>query len=424
MDRIFGVVVVGVPADGVTTPPTDDISEAITSMEVSLTTDMASQVTITVADPGLRMLRANYFQPRQKITYLGQEWEMASVEVRPGNGAEEIHLECRLAGIQKLKRDKGKRTFKEGSATAFAAARAREVGLAFFGETSRARKNISRIRNDQTDESTWDVLTRLAGDNQFWLFEADGRLFFCSQYFLLGKFALLGANTHPGFLATTVNWATNGRVLQAPTEPTPVQRYDPIPPPDDKRPVLKKNSKGKHVTWLQNVLTQRTDVGRIKVNGVFGESTVAGVKKIQGYNNLDQTGVVGPQTWAVVERLASGVEIVGGDNPEFSVVPIEVPNVRKSDDAPEEMSASFRVEREVGRRLRPGMTVYVDGIPGFGANLLVTEVSWREGEVTPVSVTCRTPEVPAAPGERRKVAKRVSLTGGGFADIEATGGFL
>lgn len=403
----------------------DDISTRILSMEVSLTTDMASQVTITVADPGLRMMRANYFQVRQLLTYLGQKWEMTAVEVRQGQAGEQVVLECRLQAVQRLKRDKGARTFSEGNPTAFAAARAAEVGLGFFGETTPSKGTISRIRNDRTDESTWDVLVRLAGENQFWVFESDGRLFFTSQQFLLGKFALADTGTNPGFLSTRVNWATNGRVVQqstTPTQPTLVQVQPAIPGPAG-RPTLAVGATGEHVRYFQNVARQRAGQN-IVVDGIFGPQTLGAVRNIQTFFKVDVTGVVGTQTWAVVDFLASGLQLVGGSSAlPFSVIPVDCPNVRKSDDAPEEMSASFRLERPVGRRMRPGMTVFVDGIPGFAANCLVTEVSWSEGGIDPVSVSARTTEIPTLGPERDKLLQKIDLTGGGY-PTEAAGGVL
>ena len=181
---------------------------------------------------------------------------MAAVEVQQGQAGEEVVLECRPQAIQKLKRDKGMRIFDEGTPTAFAAARAKDVGLGFFGELSPARGIISRIRNANTDESTWDVLQRLAGDVQFWCFESDGRLFFTSQYFLLGKFALVTANTKPGFLSTRIDWTTNGRVVQQPTQPTTVQ-VNPVIPGPTGRPTLNLGATGAHITYLQTVLKQR-----------------------------------------------------------------------------------------------------------------------------------------------------------------------
>lgn len=391
-------------------------------MDVSLTADMASQVTFTVADPGLRMLRANYFQVRQQVSYLNQKWEMSAVEVRQGQGGEQVVLECRLQSVQKLKRDKGAKTFSEGSPTAFASARAKEVGLGFFGETTPRKGTISRIRNDRTDESTWDVLVRLAGENQFWVFESDGRLFFTSQQFLLGKFALLATNTNPGFLSTRINWATNGQVVQESTQPTLVQTKPTIPGPVG-RPVLSIGATGTHVRYFQTVVKQRAGQN-IVVDGIFGPQTLGAVRNVQSFFKIGENGVIGAQTWGIVDFLASGVEAVGGVSAStYSIIPVDVPNVRKSDDAPEEMSATFRVERELGRQLRPGMTVYVDGIPGFGANCLITEVSWAEGSTEPIRVGARTTEVPAYGKERDTALRKIDLTGGGYPTSSATGVF-
>lgn len=413
MEQISGLVV--------GTDVTDDISSRVLSMDVSLTTDMASQFTITVADPGLRMLRANYFQIRQVVTYLGTKWEMASVEVRPGRAGEEVVLECRLQAVQKLKRDKGARTFKEGNPTAFAAARAREVGLAFFGEQTPAKNTISRIRNDNTDESTWDVLQRLANDVQFWCFESDGRLFFCSQQFLLGKFAVVRENTNPGFLSTRIDWASNGQVVQDEvTQPTVTQRYPAIPGPAG-RPVLRLGSRGDHVRYLQNVLKQRAGQA-VTVDGVFGPQTLSAVRSVQAFFSVGESGTVGTQTWAVVDFLASGIEVTGGaSRNDYGVLPLGVPNVRRSDDAPEEMSASFRLERDIGKKMRPGMTVYVDGIPGFATNCLVTEVSWPEGTTDPVSVNARSVQIPTSQTARAAAQKRIDLTGGGYGNTGGVG---
>lgn len=69
------------------------------------------------------------------------------------------------------------------------------------------------------------------------------------------------------------------------------------------------------------------------------------------------------------------------------------------------------------------MTVFVDGIPGFAANCLVTEVSWSEGGIDPVSVSARTTEIPTLGPERDKLLQKIDLTGGGY-PTEAAGGVL
>ena len=60
--------------------PNIDVSDVITSMEVSLTLDEASQVTIRLVDPQLERYAANYFQIRQQVTYFGMDFEVAAID--------------------------------------------------------------------------------------------------------------------------------------------------------------------------------------------------------------------------------------------------------------------------------------------------------------------------------------------------------
>lgn len=416
---IFPIVATGKyqKSDG----PAADISEIVTSMSVSLTAAEISQVAITITDPGLVYMNANYFQLRQKVKCLGEIFEISAIEVTQGSAGESVFLECRLTGIQQLRRDKGSAVFTAGSATSFCSERSRLVGLDFFGESTAAKSSISRVRNDTTDESTWDVIKRLAGDNQFMAFETGGRLFFTSQQFLLGKYAISDASATPGFLTTVVRWtprygtsvlsdaaSTSSAALTLPKIEGPLGR-----------PVLKKSSKDTaHVKYLQEVLRQRAGNPTLVVDGIFGNQTYNAVVRLQRFFKITVDGIVGPQTWPVVDFLASGYQ--GADSGRNYVIePLECPTVRRSDDTYEEMTAQFRVEREVGRLLRPGMTITMEGIPGFTTNLLVSEVSWEEGTPNPVSVSAVTPSLPTEYKKRQQLLAKVDLTGGGFTSSTA-----
>lgn len=165
-----------------------EISAAISTMEVSLTTEMASEITFSLYDPGFRMLKANYFQIRRPVTYMGLQLEMAVVSAGPGNAPEMISVTARSAAIQRMKRQKGQKSWGSISPTSFAQMIASEFGLAFLGEPSPAKDEIVRTRNETTDESTWQVLDSEAGKLNYLCFESEGRLFFCSEKFLLGKY--------------------------------------------------------------------------------------------------------------------------------------------------------------------------------------------------------------------------------------------
>jgi hypothetical protein len=182
-------------------------SEFVTSLSVSLTADSVNELKITLNDPFLDMLNKNVWQLRRKITYLGTRYEVASIEVSQGQGREKLVIQALSEACQKLKRDKGQASFPGLSPTGFAKIKADEFGLRFFGENKAGKKTIVRARNDKVDESSWMVLGRLADENNFLLFETDNTLFFASEKFLLGKFAVVRAGIPPtGFQSVPIYW--------------------------------------------------------------------------------------------------------------------------------------------------------------------------------------------------------------------------
>lgn len=176
------------------TPVNSNIQSATSVLKLSFSSDGVSQLEFSVHDKGFKMVNANYFQTRRPVYYItpgnqvGSEYEIAAVEaqVDPDKG-ESVDVTCRTMSLQKIKRDKGAANFGAISPTSFAANIAAKFGLEFFGEPSPAKEAIIRTQNETTDESSWDVLRRLAGDLEFELFEADNILYFASQDFLLSQ---------------------------------------------------------------------------------------------------------------------------------------------------------------------------------------------------------------------------------------------
>ena len=65
-------------------------------------------------------------------------------------------------------------------------------------------------------------------------------------------------------------------------------------------PVLRKGDSGSAVTYLQTLLG---DTGAaLRADGIFGAVTEAAVKDFQALNRLTMDGIVGPQTWAALEK--------------------------------------------------------------------------------------------------------------------------
>jgi len=170
-------------------------AEYITSASVSWSIDGVSEVMLEIFDPRATMFRNNYFQVRRELSIGDGEknlFEIASVEINQGQGdGAGIRLECRRKPIQRMKRDRDTASIKGITATDYAALAAQKYGLEFVGESTKVRRQVQKATGADADERVWGVITRLAGEAQFSVFESDGTLYFASQEWLLGKWANL-----------------------------------------------------------------------------------------------------------------------------------------------------------------------------------------------------------------------------------------
>lgn len=73
---------------------------------------------------------------------------------------------------------------------------------------------------------------------------------------------------------------------------------------------------------------------------------------------------------------------------------LEQPTLRRSDDDISAAEGTLIVDRFNGIHLRPGMTIYLGGIPDFESFYLITDVSYSEGTPDPVQVQFRVPVDP------------------------------
>lgn len=168
------------------TEKSQEVMESVSSAKMLYSANGSSQLDFTVQDPELIMNNNGYFMIRRLVKYDDNKWEIAAVNVNAEN-PDSVDVTCRTEGIQKLKRDKGGKNFGKISPTSFAAQMAAKFGLEFYGEASAGKEAITRTQNERTDESSWDVLRRLAGDLEFELFEADGILYFASRKNLIAN---------------------------------------------------------------------------------------------------------------------------------------------------------------------------------------------------------------------------------------------
>lgn len=338
----------------------DEVNESIVKLDVSLTTDLASEVMLTLYDPDFKMHEAGYFVIRRPVTFMDMSFEIASVEIeRTPQKYDFVKVMARTRGIQKLKRDKGSANFGKISPSTFAQQKAKEFGMGIFAEGSPAKAAIVRTLDENTDESTMDVLSRLAGDNNFIVFETGNILYFASEEFIIEnqtdvffnpidqnefdpwylhqwKFhrsndevmgfdvqfqvnRTNGRKLRPGMVAkfknveyfdkpciiTSVEWEAtplNEGLGEATPQPVRVQARTPEETDDvaTESKTTKRGDRGTDVRRLQQALKSAGhDPGPI--DGIFGPKTERGVKSFQAAEGLPVTGVADPATWAKLD---------------------------------------------------------------------------------------------------------------------------
>lgn len=193
-----------------TTGQMTSIDSSIVNISIDYSMTMASELKFTVIDFNDEMMNRNYFLIGRDViyttqtaclidgenrtsnvssapTYVNLLFEIAQVNVSQGPGnTPQIEVSCYSKAVQQMKRDRKPGEIK-GSGSEYVKRAARKYGLRCFAEKSSQKVSINKASGDEQAESLWDVLSGIASEAKFQLFEADGILFFASQKFLMNK---------------------------------------------------------------------------------------------------------------------------------------------------------------------------------------------------------------------------------------------
>ena len=103
--------------------------------------------------------------------------------------------------------------------------------------------------------------------------------------------------------------------------------------------------------------------------------------------------------WPSIGRFSIGgqdvVEVGGVENRlSFAILltPLQMPTFRRSDSDVYQVEGSMSLDRHNAMVLRPGMTIYVAGVPTFEDFYIITDVSFEHMSTNPVQVSFRKPE--------------------------------
>lgn len=161
-----------------------EIVESITSLSVTLQAKGVSTLSFNVYDPKFRMHDNNYFLIKRVVEFNGMLYEIANVSLNHGK-RDTVRVTARNMKMQKMRREIGNYSWGQVSPTDVARITAKKFGLGFVGESSPVKGTISRVYNKNTEESTYDILKKLARELNFMFFEARDYLFFASEDFIV-----------------------------------------------------------------------------------------------------------------------------------------------------------------------------------------------------------------------------------------------
>jgi peptidoglycan hydrolase-like protein with peptidoglycan-binding domain len=82
-------------------------------------------------------------------------------------------------------------------------------------------------------------------------------------------------------------------------------------------PMVQNGDSGESVEYLQNLLNSY-DQASLEADGEFGESTEVAVKAFQEKNDINSDGIVGAETWEVLQALAGSEDESSEDEDESS----------------------------------------------------------------------------------------------------------
>lgn len=161
-----------------------DISESITSAEMSLSTSQVNQLTIACDDPDYSFINRHRIPMNTWVSYENLKFSVASLETNAGGGEGGFVITCRPRAIRKLKERKGKKTMKNVSPSGFVKEECRLAGIPCTVQPSARRKSVSRDVTEKgqqgsvEENNTWTTFNRLAEELGFICYELEGRIYF------------------------------------------------------------------------------------------------------------------------------------------------------------------------------------------------------------------------------------------------------
>lgn len=167
------------------------MSGRLLGLSVSYSMSLTTEINAQFDDRNYDLTNGGYFDPRREYVYRGLLFEVVSCESSPGSaGYPQANVSLAPKGVQEMRRDKSSQSISAVNGFEYARRVAARLSMNFVGEQNSKAQAVFKGKGQNADESAWTVLTNLAADGQFFVFEVDNTLVFASGQFLMWKFGL------------------------------------------------------------------------------------------------------------------------------------------------------------------------------------------------------------------------------------------
>lgn len=186
-----------------------DVSNAITSADMSLSISQVNQLTIACDDPGFEFINKYRIPMDTWITYDSLKFSVASIELNEGGGEGGFVLTARPRAIRTLKRRTGKKTMKNVSPSTFVKEECRLAKIKCVVQPSAKRSSVSRDvtekgqQNSEEENNTWTTFNRLAEELGFVCFELEDCIYFGQPTWFAQNARMVRAGYRDGEYSTT-----------------------------------------------------------------------------------------------------------------------------------------------------------------------------------------------------------------------------
>jgi hypothetical protein len=200
-----------------------DISQAITSASIDMSTDEVSQLTVNIEDPYFKILGSGTMALNTAVDYQDLKFQISAIAADGGSaGLGGTSIELRPVAVQKLKNRKGPMVLKKISPSEFVQHECAAVGVRAYVEPSAKRIQIARdvLKSGEAAgneaPSSWTTFKRLAQEVGYVLFEQAGVICFGRPSFFV-KWAAISPDPNWNVDAFWNTGAEKFRLVKAPS---------------------------------------------------------------------------------------------------------------------------------------------------------------------------------------------------------------